>query len=139
VDARWVDVLGVSCDSFDEETNARIGRGSGENIAQLSRIRARCRSRGVKFKLNTVICTHNWREDMATAVERLDPFCWKVFQMLLVEGENDDGGTDSALDKRKHDAWELLISDEQFRAFWDCHEHLVCFVPNPTPSWRQAT
>ncbi|KAJ6553109.1 hypothetical protein B0H19DRAFT_1263517 [Mycena capillaripes] len=56
---------------------------------------------------------------------------WKVFQVLLVEGENDDGGTDSALDKRKRDARKLLISDEQFRAFCDRHEHLTCFVPEP--------
>jgi radical S-adenosyl methionine domain-containing protein 2 len=126
--ARWVDVLGVSCDSFDEETNMRIGRGSGENVAQLFRIRAWCQLLGVKFKLNTVVCTHNWREDMASTVERLDPFRWKVFQVLLVEGENDDG---SALDKRKRDARELLISDEQFRAFCDRHEHLACFVPEP--------
>ncbi|KAJ6553089.1 radical SAM domain-containing protein [Mycena capillaripes] len=129
--ARWVDVLGVSCNNFDEKTNVRIGRGSGENVAQLFRIRAWCQSLGVKFKLNTVVCTHNWREDMATTVERLDPFRWKVFQVLLVEGENDDGGIDSALHKRKRDAWKLLISDEQFRAFCDRNEHLACFLPEP--------
>lgn len=36
---RWVDVMGVSCDSFDEETNKAIGRGTGENVTQLFRIR----------------------------------------------------------------------------------------------------
>ncbi|KAJ7180117.1 hypothetical protein C8R43DRAFT_870937 [Mycena crocata] len=129
--ARWVDVMGVSCDSFDEDTNVRIGRGSGENVAQLFRIRAWCQVAGVKFKLNTVVCTYNWREDMAATVERLDPFRWKVFQVLLVEGENDDGGMDAALDKRKRDARKLLISDEQFAAFCDGHKHLPCFVPEP--------
>ncbi|KAJ7629772.1 hypothetical protein DFH06DRAFT_1225385 [Mycena polygramma] len=128
---RWVDVLGVSCDSFNEETNMLIGRGSGENVAQLFRIRGWCQSLGVKFKLNTVVCTHNWREDMATTVEQLDPFRWKVFQVLLVAGENDDGHTDTALDKRKRDARKLLISDEQFRTFCDRHKHLKCFVPEP--------
>ncbi|KAJ6457493.1 IFN-inducible and antiviral protein [Mycena vitilis] len=128
---RWVDVLGVSCASFNEETNMLIGRGSGENVAQLFRIRGWCQSLGVKFKLNTVVCTHNWREDMATTVEQLDPFRWKVFQVLMVAGENDDGSSDTALDKRKRDARKLLISDEQFRAFCDRHKHLDCFVPEP--------
>ncbi|KAJ6463989.1 hypothetical protein C8R45DRAFT_770134, partial [Mycena sanguinolenta] len=131
--ARWVDVLGVSCDSFDEATNVRIGRGSGENVKQLFRIREWCRALGVKFKLNTVVCKYNWEQDMAETVELLAPFRWKVFQVLLVEGENDSGGggTDIALDKRKRDARKLLISDEQFGAFHARHEHLACFVPEP--------
>ncbi|KAF8162408.1 hypothetical protein K438DRAFT_1858551 [Mycena galopus ATCC 62051] len=129
--ARWVDVLGVSCDSFDEETNVRIGRGTGENVAKLFRIRAWCQLLGVKFKLNTVVCTHNWREDMAATVEQLDPFRWKVFQVLLVEGENDESEKDSALDKRKRDARKLLISNDEFRDFCERHEHLSCFVPEP--------
>ncbi|KAK7018335.1 hypothetical protein R3P38DRAFT_2982267 [Favolaschia claudopus] len=132
VNARWIDVLGVSCDSFNEETNIRIGRGTGENVTQLFRIRSWCEELGVKFKLNTVVCAHNWQEDMAAIVERLDPFRWKVFQVLLVEGENDaDGTADTELDKRKRDARELLISDEQFRDFCTRHEQLPCFVPEP--------
>lgn len=35
---KFVDVLGVSCDSFNEETNIEIGRGTGENVTQLFRI-----------------------------------------------------------------------------------------------------
>jgi radical S-adenosyl methionine domain-containing protein 2 len=39
----WVDVLGVSCDSFDEKVNTAIGRGTGDNMTQLFRIRNWCR------------------------------------------------------------------------------------------------
>ncbi|CAJ2511961.1 Uu.00g075860.m01.CDS01 [Anthostomella pinea] len=46
---RWVDMLGVSCDSFDEATNTAIGRGTGDNVAQLFRVRAWCREAGIKF------------------------------------------------------------------------------------------
>lgn len=70
---RWVDMLGVSCDSFDERTNVAIGRGTGDNVAQLFRIRDWCRELGILFKLNTVVCTHNWQEDMADMVAKLDP------------------------------------------------------------------
>ncbi|KAI0534284.1 hypothetical protein GGR58DRAFT_64857 [Xylaria digitata] len=158
---RWVDVLGVSCDSFNEETNIAIGRGTGNNVKQLFSIRDWCRELGIKFKLNTVVCTYNWEENskhpgawrtpeapndlpimlklrLLTAnaivvdmIQKLDPFRWKVFQVLYVEGENDAEDKDVYLDKRKRNAKKLLISDEQFRAFCDQHQHLNSFVPEP--------
>ncbi|KAI1458205.1 hypothetical protein F4805DRAFT_474642 [Annulohypoxylon moriforme] len=128
---RWVDVIGVSCDSFNEKTNIAIGRGTGENVTQLFRIRDWCRQLGIKFKLNTVVCTHNWHEDMADTVQRLDPFRWKAFQVLYVEGENDFDEGDGRLDRRKRDAKKLLISDEQYQTFCDKHKHLECFIAEP--------
>ncbi|KAK6855710.1 hypothetical protein PG995_007861 [Apiospora arundinis] len=128
---RWVDMLGVSCDSFDERTNVAIGRGTGDNVAQLFRIRDWCRELGILFKLNTVVCTHNWLEDMADMVARLEPFRWKVFQVLYVAGENDAAEGDTRLNKRKRNAKKLLISDEQFETFCKKHRHLECFIPEP--------
>ncbi|KAI0834422.1 hypothetical protein F5Y06DRAFT_306828 [Hypoxylon sp. FL0890] len=128
---QWVDVLGVSCDSFNEETNKAIGRGTGKNVEQLFRIRGWCRHLGIKFKLNTVVCIHNWEEDMAAIVRELDPFRWKVFQVLYVEGENDADEKDAQLEKHKRNARKLLISDKQFETFCNKHRHLKCFVPEP--------
>ncbi|KAI1811967.1 radical S-adenosyl methionine domain-containing protein 2 [Poronia punctata] len=128
---KWVDVMGVSCDSFDEPTNIAIGRGTGKNVEQLFRIRNWCERLGIKFKLNTVICKFNWKEDMAETVWKLDPFRWKVFQVLYVEGENDAMEEDSDQDKRKRNARDLLITDEQFEDFCRRHRQLECFVPEP--------
>lgn len=36
---------------------------------------------GVKFKLNTVVCSHNKDEDMSELVKLAAPFRWKVFQV----------------------------------------------------------
>ena len=126
---KYVDVLGVSCDSFNEATNIEIGRGTGENVSQLFRIRDWCRNLGIKFKLNTVVCSFNWQEDMAATVEDLDPFRWKCFQVLEVQDENDAAEVDTELDKRKRNAKRFVITDEQFTAFCDNHKHLSCFVP----------
>lgn len=128
---RYVDVLGVSCDSFDEKTNTAIGRGTGNNVRQLFNIRDWCQELGIKFKLNSVICAYNWQEDMVDTIEKLNPFRWKVFQVLYVEGENDAADEDVALSKRKRNAKKLLISDEQFKTFCDKHQHLSSFVPEP--------
>ncbi len=126
---RFVDVLGVSCDSFDEATNIEIGRGTGKNVTQLFLIRGWCRDLGIKFKLNTVVCSFNWQEEMATTVEQLDPFRWKCFQVLEVQDENDASTTDADLDKRKRNAKRFVISDQQFADFCNNHKHLSCFVP----------
>lgn len=128
---RYVDVMGVSCDSFNEQTNIAIGRGTGNNVRQLFNIRDWCQALGIKFKLNTVICVYNWKEDMVSTIEKLNPFRWKVFQVLYVEGENDAAEEDVALSKRKRNAKKLLISDEQFKTFCDKHQHLSMFVPEP--------
>ncbi|EGP90894.1 uncharacterized protein MYCGRDRAFT_51997 [Zymoseptoria tritici IPO323] len=126
---KFVDVLGVSCDSFDEATNLKIGRGTGENVKTLFKIREWCRELGIKFKLNTVVLRWNWEEDMVETIKQLDPFRWKVFQVLPVGGENDATATETELDKRKRSVKDVLITDEQFESFCKRHDHLECFVP----------
>lgn len=80
---QYVDVMGISCDSFLQSTNAEIGRDvSGtaqDNVEQLFLVRGWCKDLGIKFKLNTVVCRFNWDEDMAAQVKKLDPFRWKCF------------------------------------------------------------
>ena len=121
-----IDILAVSCDSFDRDTNIRIGRMDHgkdyDNVATLSRISRWCREYGIKFKLNSVICTLNVDEDMAQNVALLEPFRWKVFQVLMVAKEND--GPEAIRNARS-----LQISDEQFENFCARHSHLKSFVP----------
>ncbi|KAL9570090.1 hypothetical protein ACKAV7_005598 [Fusarium commune] len=103
-------------------TNKKIGRGeAGGNVIRLFRIAEWCKDYGIKFKLNTVINIHNWNEDMSAEIERLAPFRWKVFQCLLVAGENEDA-------TRLRDARTFLVTDEQWKTFCDRHKHLPCYV-----------
>jgi radical S-adenosyl methionine domain-containing protein 2 len=58
--AVFIDILAISCDSFDPETNIKIGRGRGrENVEQLTRVAGWCRHFGIKFKINTVVYSLN--------------------------------------------------------------------------------
>ncbi|KAK7885497.1 hypothetical protein LTR67_010290 [Exophiala xenobiotica] len=120
--AHNLDILAVSCDSFDEPTNIAIGRGKGTHIAQLYRIADWCRTYGVLFKLNSVINRYNWQEDMNSHIAKLDPYRWKCFQVLLVEGENDS-------DQTKRDARKFTILDEEFEHFCSKHRDNACFIP----------
>lgn len=85
--AKNLDILACSCDSFDEDTNIKIGRGTGNQVEILYRIAEWCRESEIKFKLNTVVTRLNYEEDMNEHINILNPFRWKVFQVLIVEGE----------------------------------------------------
>lgn len=132
-----MDILAISCDSFRAETNKAIGRsdrGSGvpwDNVAQLFKIRDWCLKYGIKFKLNTVICSLNWEEDMTQMIEELQPFRWKVFQVLVVAGENEN-------DERKRNATTVVVTDEQFEDFCTRHAHLKCMVPESNKAMKSS-
>jgi len=79
----------------------------------------------VRFKLNTVVNALNWEEDMNDQIAALDPFRWKVFQVLLLEGENMGG------EGELRDARNLCIDRAQFEAFIDRHSDRPQLIPEP--------
>ena len=119
---KYIDIMAVSCDSFDESTNVKIGRGSGGHLRKFRRLAEMCEEYGVMFKVNTVVNRYNWQEDMNAAIRAIGPKRWKCFQVLVIEEEN--GG-----DQTLRDAREFQISDEEFRFFCERHEGNDCFVP----------
>ena len=126
----FIDILAISCDSAVAETNIGIGRGTtGENVERLRRIAGWCREYGIMFKINTVVNSLNWNEDMTGFIAELQPFRWKAFQCLIVTGENDN-------EKRKRDARNFLVTEEQWKVFCDRHKHLECFVPESNKAMK---
>ncbi|KAF1949207.1 radical SAM enzyme, partial [Byssothecium circinans] len=134
---KYIDILAISCDSFCAAMNAAIGRAdraSGkpfDNVARLFQIRDWCAELGIKFKLNTVVCSLNWDEDMVETVTRLAPFRWKVFQVLVVDGENES-------EERIRDARGMRVSDEQFEAFCKRHAGVRGFTPESNRVMRSS-
>jgi radical S-adenosyl methionine domain-containing protein 2 len=60
----------------------------------------------LKLKINTVVCSANWQEDLSGLIRALAPERWKVLRMLpVVSGELD-------------------VTDAQFNAFVDRHRLL---------------
>mmetsp|Transcript_2376 Transcript_2376/g.5639 ORF Transcript_2376/g.5639 Transcript_2376/m.5639 type:complete len:628 (+) Transcript_2376:22-1905(+) len=128
---RYVDILAVSCDSFHEETNFKTGRGKGSHIQQLEAVRQWCEAEEVLFKVNTVVNALNVDEDMAEGIRRLRPIRWKVFQCLLLEGEN-------AGEEALRDAKKLTVSSEQFSAFLQRHKEIQCLVPEDNEKMKDS-
>jgi len=128
---KYVDIMAVSCDSFDEETNIKIGRGKGNHIKSVRDVRKWCQHYNVKFKINTVVNSFNWKEDMNPTIKELSPFRWKVFQVLKLEGENSGENAIRNVDK-------FLISSEEFNDFTQRHKHNPCFVPEDNTKMKNS-
>ena len=75
-----MDILAISCDSFNEDTNHQIGRchGNKNHLTSLRSVQDWCRQYKVAFKINTVVNTHNVEEDMSEEILELNPIRWKV-------------------------------------------------------------
>ena len=124
---KYIDVFGVSCDSFDKETNIKIGRGKkGENVQKLFEIRELCKQYGIKFKLNTVVCNYNKDENMVKNIKKLNPDRWKVFQVLMVKGENEDKVT------------KFQITNEEFKQFVERHKEIKCMVSESNDNMKSS-
>ena len=124
---KYIDVFGVSCDSFDKETNIKIGRGKkGENVQKLFEIRELCKQYGIKFKLNTVVCNYNKDENMVENIKKLNPDRWKVFQVLMVKGENEDKVT------------QFQITNEEFKQFVERHKEIKCMVSESNDNMKSS-
>ena len=129
---KYIDVFGVSCDSFDKTTNIKIGRGTkGDNVVKLFEIRDLCTQYGIKFKLNTVVCKYNKDENMVENIRKLNPDRWKVFQVLIVKGENESS------DKLR-DATKFQITNEEFEQFKERHKEIECMIPESNDSMKSS-
>lgn len=130
---KYLDILAISCDSFNEDTNYTIGRrqGNKSHLSTLKPIEGWCRAYRVAFKINTVVNVHNWEEDMSSEILELNPVRWKVFQCLLIGGEN--AGPDA-----KRNAESFVISDDQFQSFLKRHENVKQLVPESNSMMRDS-
>ena len=115
---KWLDILGISCDSANPQINFEHGRvtsGSAkpvEEIINLKKLSQFAHDRNIIFKINTVVTTLNKNENMSSLINELNPSRWKVFQVLDLESEN------YFKDKPENNKVEkLLISNEDFEMY----------------------
>ena len=131
-----IDWIGLSIDASNDDLHAEIGRGLRSDLARASSHHlveakaawGRCSSRGIRMKLNTVVCQANLHDDMTDLVLELRPERWKIFEVLPVEGQN-DGDVD-----------DLLLAEGEFQTWIDRHAHVaeygIQFVPESNDLMR---
>ena len=108
-----IDWVGLSIDASNDEIHAEIGRGMRGDLARqrshhlelAKQVWARCTQRGIRMKLNTVVCKANLEDDMSALVMELKPERWKIFEVLPVEGQNDGDVDDMLLEEDEFNSW----------------------------------
>ncbi|KAF8123295.1 hypothetical protein EV363DRAFT_1180238 [Boletus edulis] len=134
---QYLDVMAISCDSFDMETNIKQGRAehgtATTHIDNVFKVAQWAKDRGIRVKINTVVTINNWEEDMNEQIEQLAPFRWKVFQVLLLDSENTGAETGSLRDAR-----HLTITTEQFEGFLQRHASQTCLVPEDNDAMKDS-
>ena len=126
-----IDALAISCDSFDPVTLFEIGRyaPSRDHLKQLHKVRDWCDKYDIHFKINTVVCQPNKNETLHE-IEDLQPDRWKVFQCLLIDGEN--AGPEALADGES-----MVVTDEEFEEFLTRHKHIP-HVPENNATMRNS-
>lgn len=112
---KYIDQIGISCDSLDDTIQKKLGRGFGQHVDITKRALKRVRKLNEDFgydiqvKLNTVVLRQNYMEDWTDFILQNGVQRWKIFKILKIEGENEDS----------YD--ELSVTEEQFKMFTDRH------------------
>lgn len=106
-----LDYVTLSIDSANDATEAALGRGTGNHVANARQVAKLVAEFGIPLKVNTVVTSINHGDDMHDLIRDLAPVRWKVFQMLPIEGENDE-------------ATPLQVADEDFVAYIRRHADL---------------
>jgi radical S-adenosyl methionine domain-containing protein 2 len=110
-----LDWIGISVDSINEAINKSIGRSNKKEIDYLN-LCLNIKNVGFKLKINTVVNSFNWQDNLNEFINIVEPSRWKVFQALRVEGQND----------KQFD--EIKVSKEQFESFISNHKHQKSIV-----------
>lgn len=119
-----LDWIGVSIDSLHVDANVATGRAiCGRNALQFdfyTSLIDQIKRYGYGFKINTVVNSKNYMEDMNDFIQYAKPKRWKLLQVLPMKGQND-----SNIDDYK-------ITNEQFDYFVSNHSGL-CDITSVVP------
>lgn len=113
---KHLDWIAISVDSLNNERNTAIGRAiSGKTSLHSDYyfdLADKIKQYGFGFKVNTVVNSKNFDENMSEFIRYSKPKRWKIFQVLPMVGQND----------RYID--EFKITDKQFQHFLNNHSDL---------------
>jgi radical S-adenosyl methionine domain-containing protein 2 len=115
-----LDWVALSIDSLSLDTNIASGRAiSGKTPLKLEyymSVADRIKDYGYGLKINTVVNSRNFNENMTDFILYTRPKRWKLFQVLPIAGQND-----AFIEQFK-------ITNDQFHLFLNNHEGLQGFT-----------
>jgi len=116
IHSEYLDWIGFSIDSIIPETNHKLGRHTSNSmspdISTILEALEMAKGLGLKIKINTVVTQLNKDENFTELISQIKPEKWKIFQILIIRGENDK-------------ARSLMINNEEFENFLFNHRELT--------------
>lgn len=88
-----IDCIGISVDSLNHETNIKIGRCCRNKTLSKDRlveVAKTIKDNGIKLKINMCLSKYNANEDVSDFISQIKPDRFKILQMMIVRGINDD-------------------------------------------------
>lgn len=110
----FLDWIALSVDSLNEQTNTAIGRtiNGSKLIESYYNMAEKIKQFGYGIKINTVVSSKNYTENLSEFIMYAKPKRWKILQVLPIKGQNDTHIS------------EFVITDEQFNLFITNHKSL---------------
>ncbi|TFF87999.1 MAG: radical SAM protein [Promethearchaeota archaeon] len=115
---KYIDWIGLSLDSGNENTQYLLGRGEGTHVKKIINKSKIIKEAGIKLKINSVITKLNYLENFSQIINTINPDRWKIFQVLEIKNQNSS--------KTKN----FSINQKQFREFTEFHKHLNPILEN---------
>jgi len=117
--SEYLDWIGFSIDSLLPEINLKLGRylknSKSPGFHDYLELLDMAKEIGLKTKVNTVVNQLNKDENFHVLISDVKPDKWKIFQVLIIEGENDR-------------AKSLTVSREEFETFLVNHISLTAYT-----------
>lgn len=88
--AKYLDNIGISIDSFDVNVNYKLNRYVNKPIKKEEYLK-KCsliKNNGIKLKINTLINKLNFNQNMIDFIKTVKPDRWKVLKIVLLEEQN---------------------------------------------------
>lgn len=107
--AQYVDIIGISIDSINKDTNKQIGRNTKLDNTFMNNIKL-IHEYGIGLKINTTVNTFNKNEILTSFINEIKPFRWKILQTTKIEGENSENYNKVCVTK---EAFELFYNNNR--------------------------
>jgi len=109
----YLDWVTLSIDSINRETlieTGRMERNQPISENEYLKIANDILSKNIRLKLNTVVTSKNYNENLSKFVVKLKPERWKIMQVLPIKGQNDNLIDNFLIDGKQFQNYILINS-----------------------------
>jgi len=100
----YLDWVTLSIDSINKETlieTGRMERKQPMSENEYLKIINNIHSKNIRLKLNTVVTSQNYNENLSQFVLQMKPERWKIMQVLPIKGQNDNAIDNFLIDQKQ--------------------------------------